>query len=223
MKMLMNFYCANLIVSPTISKLSDPEHRNWHTRSLQILFDVMPDKPCYIDCIKGPEYVREYDIPIKCELCSPERLLEQQVRTTLKPMMWKNDIVYRYLLRTNEIKKLSTDWIAHYFEPIIIWFSDPDKPHQSPSIFDDPGQGVSYVVPTNPIFAVIYHWDSPQMEILSMQDLDISPLLSHGWKRRKLWFRSKNYLPFFSEIFDLDYEQSIYCKEIGKQSGTGNN
>lgn len=207
----MNFYYASLDVGERISRLADPEHLQWHTGALSVLFDTMPDTPCYIDASEGPSYFEKYHIPILHDASGPRVLMNQQVRTPIS-QIGRESQLFRYLLETNESKNQASEWLVYFDKPVVMWFCRSGELAQlSSTVFEQRKHEVSYPTPSDPILAIMYNWDSPVMEILSMQSLDISPLLRYGWRRRRRFFRWGKRLPMFSKLYSLDFARNGIC------------
>ncbi|MCE5230315.1 hypothetical protein LLG95_12065 [bacterium] len=183
---------GHFVVPDRISRLADPEHEDWHRRSLQMIFEIIPHQYCFIDSTQSPDYFTNMEAGSIFA-----QSLVQQFETNLKFM--GSSLFNRYIIRLGDLQKFP-DWILHFTEPILIWFCNP-RNLQTPSVFNGIRENLCYFVPQHITGSTIYFWDSPEMELLSIENIDISPLLRHGWTEKNP-SSGKVHLPWLGQIFN---------------------
>ncbi len=180
-------FSACLVAPGRIGRLADPAHHDWHHRSLTILFEALPDVPCYLDASEGPDWFRDHGICAGHDACSPDLLLYQRLGGSNR--FGQSEGLFRYLVDSCTKKQESCHWIAFCIQPLALWFCEPSLPPA-----ENAAGPVSRIcpcgtAPSDTVVAVQYFWDRPEIEILSDRYLDITPLLNHGWKRRSSMMR----------------------------------
>ncbi len=202
------FFYVHLNAASRICRLTDPAHRLWHESSLQTLMLKCGRGCCHVDAVEGPvSYFDQYNVSIDASDFSPEKLNIGVQRVT--GSLWGVNVpIYRYQLNSENAKEHAPEWLSYCEKPVVVWFSGMDSP-DAVSHFVQNGRKGAMVMPPSPNLVAVYFWDCPQLELFSNCSLNISELLTIGWRRSGRYNSVKGPSRYIQEIVSLGEDNRI--------------